>query len=189
MFHPRKLIAAAALAAATVFGVPAQQAQAATIANAQTAVIGEDYTFNTVVATQNSTPIGPVKYEFTFSPVAGGANAVLTATFSYLQLSGGLTGGYITWGNGATSTLTQALVAGTVGTLTASIPLSAAGPSRTLTVGFQSQTGTTILGGGVTVAEDKTVSTIPLPASGVLLLAGLGAIGLLGRHRATKLAA
>lgn len=188
MFHLRKLFAAAALATVALFAAPGQQAQATTLTDGSTlpAVVGEDYTFNTVVATPTSTPIGPTKYEFTFSPVAGGANAVLRATFSYVQLSGSLTGGYITWGNGITS-LTQALVAGTTGTLNAFIPLSAAGPNQTLTLGFTGQSGTTIIGGGVTVTADD-VSAIPLPASGLLLLAGLGAVGLI-RRRAAKLAA
>jgi hypothetical protein len=187
MFHLRKLFAAAALATVALFAAPGQQAQAATtdLMSNQTAVIGDDYTFNTTIATPTSVPIGPMSYAFTFAPVNGGANAMLKATFTYIQLSGALTGGYITWGNGVRSSLTQALVAGTdstVGTLIASIPLSAAGPSRTLTVGFEGQSGTTILGGGV------SVTAIPLPASGLLLLAGLGAIAVV-RRRAAKLAA
>lgn len=181
MFPLRKLIAAAALATVALFAAPGQQAQATTVLGSnQIAVIGEDYTFNTTIATPAGTAIGPTVYEFTFAPA--GVGSVLTATFSYIQLSGSLTGGFITFGNGVTS-LTQALVAGTTGTLSASIPLSAVpGPSQTLTVGFDGQSGTTILAGGV------SVTAIPLPASGLLLLAGLGAIAVV-RRRTARLAA
>lgn len=184
MFPLRKLIAAAALAAVALFAAPGQQAQATTVLGSnQTAVIGEDYTFNTTLVTPTSIPIGPVAYTFTFGSAA--ANAILTAGFSYVQLTGAFTGGYLSWSDGVT-TVTQALVAGVQTTL--AVPLSAAGPNQTLTLGFAKQSGIGVLAGAVVVTEDDTVSTVPLPASGILLLAGLGAIGL-ARRRAAKLAA
>lgn len=184
MFPLRKLIAAAALATVALFAAPGQQAQATTVLGSnQTAVIGEDYTFNTTIVTPTSIPIGPVAYTFTFAPAA--ADAILTAAFSYVQLSGTFTGGFLSWSDGVT-TVTSALVAGAQTTL--AIPLSAAGPDQTLTIGFDEQSGIGVLAGGVLVEEDDDVSTIPLPASGLLLLAGLGAIAAV-RRRTAKLAA
>lgn len=189
MFPLRKLIAAAALAVVAGIAAPAQQAQAASVLGSnQTAVIGEDYTFNTTLATPASTPIGPVSYSFTFAPAA--ANAVLTAGFTYTPINfqflppGTFTGGFVTFSNGVNS-VTQALVAGVQTTV--AIPLSAAGPNATLTVGFDSQSGIGVLAGAVLV-DEGAVSTIPLPASGLMLLAGLGAAGLI-RRRAAKRAA
>lgn len=180
MFPLRKLIAAAALAAVALFAAPGQQALASTVLGSnQTAVIGEDYTFNTTLVTPTSTPIGPVSYEFAFAPAA--ANAVLTAAFTYVQLTGSFAGGFVTWSDGVNS-VTQALVAGAQTTLP--IPLSAAGPNQTLTVGFASQSGIGVLAGAVLVEADDTVSTIPLPASGILLLAGLAGLALARRRAA-----
>lgn len=186
MFPLRKLIAAATLATVALFGAPGQQAQAALVdGSTQTAVIGDDYTFNTAYATPTSIPIGPTLYTFTFTPAS--TNKVLTAGFRYTPIDfsflppGTFTGGFVTWSNGGTP-ITQALVAGAQTTI--AIPLSAAGPSQTLTVGFTSQSGIGALGGAVVVTEDTTVSTIPLPASGILLLAGLAGLALARRRAA-----
>ena len=186
MFPLRKLIAAAALAAVALFAAPGQQAQATTLVDGSTlpAVIGEDYTFNTVLPTPTSVPIGPVSYAFTFTP--GTADTVVTAVFEYSAfLSRGqvpFTGGFVSWSNGGIP-ITQALVDGVRTTLP--IHLSAAGPDQTLTIGFDApgaQTGTGFVVGKVDVAA------IPLPASGFLLLAGLGAIAVV-RRQAVRLAA
>lgn len=174
----RKLFAMAALAAAA-FGMVAGPAQTATLEEGQTAVIGEDYTFNTAFRTPDATPIGPIAYVFDFAPAA--ADAVLTAAFTYVGFPGStFTGGFLRWSDGVSS-VTQALVAGVQTTL--AIPLAAAGPNQTLTVGFDKQSGSGILAGGVTVTEDRTAA-IPLPASGLLLLGGLGMMALARRRRA-----
>lgn len=187
MFPLRKLIAAATLATVALFTAPGQQAQAATnLGVIQSASIGNDYTFYTQAIGFNSVPIGPAFYNIAFTPVTG--NSTLNAAFTYTPInlplppnvpSGIFTGGFLSWSDG-TTTVTEALVAGVETRL--AIPLSAAGPNQTLTVGFGSQSGFGVLAGGVSVAA------IPLPASGLLLLAGLGAIAVV-RRRAARLVA
>jgi hypothetical protein len=184
MFHLRKLIAAAALATVALFAAPGQQAQAATLAGSQTAVIGLDYTFNTTVPTPTSVPIGPVTYSFDFLPATTG-NAVLTASFAFVQFSGALSGAFLQWSDGVT-TITENLVSGT-GILSRAVPLALGGPKQTLTIGFNNPTGETLVLGVVDVTPGA-VSAIPLPASGLLLLAGLGAVVLLRRRVATRAA-
>ncbi|GEM_PF-4015237 len=166
----RNWLAMAALATATLVGPVA--GQAATMESTQTASVGEDYTFNTVINTPTSVPIGPVSYAFEFTSAA--TNAILTSTFTYVQLSGVFTGGFLSWTDGV-NTVTQALVANVATKL--AVPLAAAGPKQTLTVGFDEQSGTGVLAGGVSVTE------IPLPASGMLLLGGLGLAAVARRRK------
>ncbi len=186
----RNLLAGVAVAATALFGAVA--GQAAVLTDTQVAVAGPDYTFNTVLNTPTSAAIGPVSYAFVFTPAT--ADVLLTAAFVYTPVQlpntpeGTFTGGFVTFSDGI-NTVTAALVAGVQTTL--AVPLAAAGPNQTLTVGFGEQSGFGSLIGLVSAAKDEdegvnasNFAAIPLPASGLLLLAGLGLAGLARRRKA-----